>query len=29
MGAGRGVQRIPFEESTWKDPYHQRGPWDD
>lgn len=23
------VQRIPFEESTWKDPYHQRGPWDD
>ncbi|MCV7615679.1 hypothetical protein [Micrococcus luteus] len=23
------VQRIPFEESAWKDPYHQRGPWDD
>lgn len=23
------VKRIPFEESAWKGPYHQRGPWDD
>jgi len=23
------VKRIPFEESAWKDSYHQRGPWDD
>lgn len=22
------VERIPFEDAGWKDPYHQRGPWD-